>query len=292
MAHTRFTLDHADPAVIHAGAQPRQRCDTSTPSRAGRRPACRGTSVSVTDVPDAPQPRPIGSPPRPIDAVLFDFSGTLLAVEPALDWVRRAAGPLGLTFTPAEETELIERLTWAGRPGGPAPSDVSGVLVEAYAARDLSPQRHRDAYTALMARADLPDPRLAAALYDAMFPPEAWVPYADTAPVLAALHARGVPTAVVSNIAHDLRPTFDHHDLTRWIDAFVFSYEIDAMKPDPKIFRAACEALGVVPERALMVGDTTADAGSAEIGLPALVLPASPPGAVHGLGAVLALLGS
>jgi HAD superfamily hydrolase (TIGR01493 family) len=228
--------------------------------------------------------------PRPIDAVLFDFSGTLLAVEPAGDWLRRAAAPLGLAFGPAETAELTKRLLWAGRPGGPAPSALSGALLDAYARRDLSPQQHRDAYTALMARADLPDPRLAGALYDAMFPPEAWVPYADTAPVLSALAARGVKTAVVSNIAHDLRPTFDHHGLTRWIDAFVFSYELDAMKPDPKIFRAACDALGVAPERALMVGDTTADAGAVHVGMAALVLPASPPGAVHGLGAVLAML--
>jgi HAD superfamily hydrolase (TIGR01493 family) len=142
-----------------------------------------------------------------------------------------------------------------------------------------------------MSRADLPDPALATALYDAMFLPAAWVPYPDAEPVLAALRAKGVKTAVVSNIAHDLRPTFDHHGLTQWIDAFVFSYELDAMKPDPKIFRAACDALGVVPERALMVGDTTADAGAVEVGMPALILPASPPGAVHGLGAVLAMLG-
>ncbi|SHN46051.1 HAD family hydrolase [Cryptosporangium aurantiacum] len=229
---------------------------------------------------------------RPIDAVLFDFSGTLLSVEPAEEWLRRAATPLGLEFSPAESAELIERLLWAGRPGGPAPSDLTGALVDAYASRDLTPELHRDAYTALMARADLPDPRLAEALYDAMFPPEAWVPYPDAAPVLAALRERGIKVAVVSNIAHDLRPTFDHHGLTRWIDAFVFSYELDAMKPNPKIFHAACEALGVAPERALMVGDTTADAGAVEVGMPVLVLPASPAGAVHGLAAVLALAGA
>lgn len=229
---------------------------------------------------------------RPIDAVLFDFSGTLLAVEPPVDWLRRATGPLGLELSDAESSALVERLLWAGRPGGPAPSDLTGALVEAYATRDLSVEQHRDAYTALMSRADLPDPRLATALYDAMFPPEAWVPYADAAPVLSELHSRGVKVAVVSNIAHDLRPTFDHHGLTQWIDAFVFSYEVDAMKPSPKIFSAACEALGVEPTRALMVGDTTADAGAVEFNMPALVLPASPPGSVHGLAAVLALVGA
>ena len=228
---------------------------------------------------------------RPLDAVLFDFSGTLFSAEAPEEWLRRAATPLGLSFTPAESAELIERLIWAGRPGGPHPSDLTGELVAAYADRDLSPEQHRSAYTALMARADLPDPRLAAALYDAMFPPEAWVPYPDAEPVLRALRARGVRVAVVSNIAHDLRPTFDHHGLTHLIDAFVFSYELDVMKPDPKIFHVACEALGVEPARALMVGDTTADAGAVYVGCTVLGLPASPAGTVHGLAAVLALAG-
>ncbi|MFI5954245.1 HAD family hydrolase [Cryptosporangium sp. NPDC051539] len=228
---------------------------------------------------------------RPIDAVFFDFSGTLLSVEPAADWLHRASSPLGLEFTDTESAELIERLLRAGRPGGPAPTGLTDGLAELYAARDLTPEQHRDAYVALMTRAGLPHPELADALYDAMFPPEAWVPYPDSAVVLETLHARGIKVAVVSNIAHDLRPTFDHHGLTRWIDAFVFSYEVDAMKPSPKIFAAACAAVGVEPERALMVGDTLADAGAAESGIPALVLPASPPGAVHGLAAVLALAG-
>ena len=127
---------------------------------------------------------------RPVDAVLFDFSGTLLAVEPPEQWLRRAATPLGLSFTTAESAELVERLLRAGRPGGPIPSDLTGTFVEAYATRDLTPELHRDAYTALMTRADLPDPRLATALYDATFPPEAWVPYPDAAPVPAALRER------------------------------------------------------------------------------------------------------
>ncbi len=60
-------------------------------------------------------------------------------------------------------------------------------------------------------------------------------------------------------------------------------------KPDPAIFLRACGMLGVDPERTLMVGDTPADAGAVRAGCAALVLPASPPGARHGLGMVLDL---
>jgi len=39
-----------------------------------------------------------------------------------------------------------------------------------------------------------------------------------------------------------------------------------------------------------MVGDTPADAGAVAIGCRCLILPPSPPDAVHGLGAVLDLI--
>jgi haloacid dehalogenase superfamily, subfamily IA, variant 3 with third motif having DD or ED/haloacid dehalogenase superfamily, subfamily IA, variant 1 with third motif having Dx(3-4)D or Dx(3-4)E len=70
----------------------------------------------------------------------------------------------------------------------------------------------------------------------------------------------------------------------------VLSYEVGAIKPEPAIFRHACAELGVQPTRALMVGDTTADAGAAQVGCSTLVLPATPPGEPHGLAAILGLL--
>ncbi len=50
--------------------------------------------------------------------------------------------------------------------------------------------------------------------------------------------------------------------------------------------------LGVDPERALMVGDTPADAGAVRAGCAALVLPAADPGGVNGLSAAVALAGA
>lgn len=53
----------------------------------------------------------------------------------------------------------------------------------------------------------------------------------------------------------------------------------------------ACGLLGVDPRRALMVGDTPADAGATAAGCTSLVLPAAGPGESNGLGAVRVLTG-
>jgi HAD superfamily hydrolase (TIGR01509 family) len=119
--------------------------------------------------------------------------------------------------------------------------------------------------------------------------PDGWRLYADTLPVLRALRAAGVGVAMVSNIGFDLRPLAAALGLGDLVDAYALSYEVGACKPAPDIFRAALDDLGVRPRDALMVGDTPADAGAAALGCRCLILPASPPDAVHGLHAVLDL---
>ncbi|TXG97145.1 MAG: hypothetical protein E6R15_03820 [Zoogloea sp.] len=39
------------------------------------------------------------------------------------------------------------------------------------------------------------------------------------------------------------------------MDAYVWSFEVRAIKPDPIIYQAACEALHVKPGEILMIGD-------------------------------------
>ena len=57
-----------------------------------------------------------------------------------------------------------------------------------------------------------------------------------------------------------LRPCFD---------AAIFSCNVGAAKPDPAIYLAACEALGVAPAECLFVGDGGADElrGAAALGM-------------------------
>lgn len=230
------------------------------------------------------------SPPRrPVDAVLFDFHGTLAQVEDPVAWVLAGASACGVALDRGRATVLADRLVTAGRAGGPLPTRVPPHLAEVWADRDLYADAHRAAYTGLAATVDAGVEGLADALYDRLLRPDGWLPYADTAVTLRALRAAGVPVAVVSNIGFDIRPLFEAWGMSELVDAFVLSYEVGRCKPDPAIFHRACAALGVDPERALMVGDSPADAGAVRAGCAALVLPAAEPGKANGLAAVLDL---
>ncbi|MEV1288894.1 HAD-IA family hydrolase [Micromonospora sp. NPDC049679] len=231
-------------------------------------------------------------PRRRLDAVLFDFHGTLAQVEEPVTWVLAAAAECGVTLERPRATVLADRLLTAGRAGGPLPARVPPHLAEVWADRDLYEHAHRAAFTGLAASVDAGVDGLADALYERLLRPEGWLPYTDTAATLESLRAAGLRVAVVSNIGFDIRPLFAAWGLTALVDAFVLSYEVGRCKPDPAIFLRACGLLGVDPERALMVGDTPADAGAVRAGCAALVLPAADAGRANGLAAVLHLAGA
>lgn len=204
-----------------------------------------------------------------MSGVMFDFSGTLFRVEPTARWLAAALKELGIELSASEAAVWADRLEEAGAlPGGASPRSVPAHLTRLWQERDLDAERHRAAYTGLTEQVGpLPHPGLAATLYRRHQAPEAWQPYPDTRSTLEELRRRGVPVAVVSNIGWDLRPVFRHHGLDTLVDAFVLSYEHGVQKPDPTLFRVACEALGVRPAETVMVGDDeAADGGAAALG--------------------------
>jgi HAD superfamily hydrolase (TIGR01509 family) len=223
--------------------------------------------------------------------VLFDFQGTLAQVEDAVTWVRESARACGVELDRPRATVLADRLVTAGRAGGPLPYRIPPHLAEVFTDRDLDPRSHRATYTGLAQTVDCGVDGLPEALYARLLSPAGWVAYADTVPTLEALRAAGVRVAVVSNIGFDIRPITAQLGFADLVDAFVLSYEVGRCKPDPAIFHRACGLLASDPERTLMVGDTPADAGAVAAGCRALIVPASAPGAVNGIAAVLDLAG-
>ncbi|MGW6981535.1 HAD family hydrolase [Streptomyces sp. NPDC054932] len=205
-----------------------------------------------------------------IKGVMFDFSGTLLRVESTEEWLGAALAETGVQLAEEEFGETVRRLTEYGAlPGGPSPRHMPEHLEALWDRRDISVEQHRAAYGGLIRAAGVTDPELAGALYDRHMTPAAWRPYPDTAPTLRELRRRGLPVAVVSNIGWDLRPVFRTHGLDKLVDAYVLSFELGAQKPDPLIFRAACERLGLAPADVLMVGDDRrADGGAGALGCP------------------------
>ena len=136
----------------------------------------------------------------------------------------------------------------------------------AWVNRDLAPHLHREAYLHVLRESGLPDHH-AEALYDRVIDLSSWTPYPDTADVLAGLHRQGIKTAVVSNIAFDIRPAFAAIGAADHVDEFVLSFEVGAVKPDAAIFETALARLGVAPADALMVGDSEeADGGARAVG--------------------------
>ncbi|MCL6674920.1 HAD family hydrolase [Streptomyces panaciradicis] len=201
-------------------------------------------------------------------AVLFDFSGTLFRIESTESWLRAVLAEAGTALAEQELLQAAKALEAAGAlPGGASPLQVPADLAELWRVRDASAELHRAAYTGLSRQVPLPDPALHDALYDRHMTPAAWAPYPDAAEVLYALCERGLGIGVVSNIGWDPRPVFAAHNLDRFVDTYVLSYEHGIQKPDPRLFALACEALEVEHHEVLMVGDSReADGGAAALG--------------------------
>jgi HAD superfamily hydrolase (TIGR01509 family) len=196
-----------------------------------------------------------------VQAVLFDYSGTLFRLEEDESWFhgiqvdeRQVDGHV--------QAELMRRLT------APVGQHVE-MTPEAYHAwvnRDLAPHLHREAYLHVLRESGLADHH-AEALYARVIDPASWTPYPDTAKVLKGLRQQGIKTAVVSNIAFDVRPAFVTLGLADDVDQFVLSFEVGAVKPDAAIFETALSRLGVAAADAVMVGDSDeADGGARAVG--------------------------
>ena len=180
--------------------------------------------------------------PAPLRAVLFDAGNTLLF----LDYDRMAAAvgaALGVPLT-------------AARLAGAAPAAARAAEHAAGADRDR-----------------------ARALLEALFPPPACRPTecpkcadclqraargtaslgpgraGDTSEALARLRDAGIRLGVVSNSDGRVEEALVAAGLRDYFDVVLDSALVGVEKPDPAIFRAALDALGVAPAEALYVGD-------------------------------------
>jgi len=177
-----------------------------------------------------------------VRAVLFDFSGTLASCEARDEWFA------GTGLDVAQRGEVMDRLT----------HPTASVTHHAWEYRDLDPASHREAYLHVLNNSGLADEH-AEELYRRVTDPAEWAVYPDTAFVLKSLRQNGIRTAVVSNIAWDIRSVLAAAE----VDEFVLSFEVGAAKPDTRIFTAALDRLGVVADETLMIGDSEENDGAA-----------------------------
>ncbi len=177
-------------------------------------------------------------------AVLFDFSGTLARLEEDDTWFD------GMGLDESMRAAVMDRMT----------HPTATVTHHAWEHRDLDPSMHREAYLHVLRDCGLTEQH-AETLYQRCIDPAEWQVYHDTVPVLERLRAKGIRTAVVSNIAWDIRNVLT--PANAHADEYVLSFEVGAAKPDLRIFEAALARLGVDAADALMVGDSEENDGAA-----------------------------
>ena len=97
-------------------------------------------------------------------------------------------------------------------------------------------------------------------VYDQFRDGNNWILFPETRGVLDELKTRGLKLGVISNF--DSRVTYDvmrSLDILSFFDSVTISSETGYAKPDPKIFAAAIEAVGLNASQILLVGDNLHD---------------------------------
>jgi HAD superfamily hydrolase (TIGR01509 family) len=194
-----------------------------------------------------------------IQAVLFDFSGTLFRLEEDSRWLDALTDSDGLPLDQETRTELMRSMT--------VPSGEEAIFDDEYRHawenRDLDPISHRKVYLELIKRSGISRQEFAEALYARLPDPDQWTPYPDAETALQMVKSLNKKIAVISNIPFDIRPAFVSYGLDSYVDEFVLSFEVAEIKPHPAIFQFALDKLNVEARHALMIGDNEHDDGGA-----------------------------
>lgn len=213
--------------------------------------------------------------------MLFDFGNTLFAHASLASTVAASARRLGLQIAEDDVVALAHRIDSAAM----TPEELAHP-------RDLDSTVWNQRWKVLYGMADELGQGLGEAINASMHAPGEWIPYPRAAMTLQSLHQQGMAVGIVSNTGWDVRTVFAEHAMAAVVTTFTLSYEAGFVKPDHRIFEAACESLGLRPEQVVMVGDDPhADSGAVRAGIRTLLLPTVPPRLDNGVGEVLRLAG-
>ncbi|HEY0521659.1 MAG TPA: HAD-IA family hydrolase [Ilumatobacteraceae bacterium] len=218
--------------------------------------------------------------PTEVRGVLFDFGNTLFAHAPLALTIQAAAGKLGLQIDEDDLVTIAYRIDAASM----TPDELAF-------GRDLDTTVWNKRWQVLYGMADEWGKGLGEAINASMHAPSEWIPYPRAASTLHALHERGIAIGIVSNTGWDVRAVFAEHDMADAVTSFTLSYEAGCVKPDQRIFDAACRSLALSTDKVVMVGDDPrADSGAVRVGIRTLLVPALPPRIDNGIGEVLKLV--
>ncbi|HZT91950.1 MAG TPA: HAD-IA family hydrolase [Gaiellaceae bacterium] len=100
------------------------------------------------------------------------------------------------------------------------------------------------------------------------------VPRPGVVATLRALRTRGLRIGLITVCSEDVEALWPDSEFAGLFDAEIFSSRIGISKPDPRIYLACCDELGVAPEDAVFVGDGANDelAGARRVGMQAVLV--------------------
>jgi putative hydrolase of the HAD superfamily len=102
----------------------------------------------------------------------------------------------------------------------------------------------------------------------------ALVPRPGAVDTLRTLRERGYKIGLITVCSEDIETLWPESEFAGLFDAEVFSSSFGKSKPDPGIYLACCERLGVDPPAAVFVGDGANDelAGARRVGMEAILI--------------------
>lgn len=213
-------------------------------------------------------------------ALLIDFGGTLATELPSRgELYARSARARGIPIDAGRMGALM------GEVHAALPRDVGGL------------PRYSDAWFAAfigevfhgrlgLARRELP--ALTHELFDRFSDAPSFGLFPGGLELLDTARAKGLRTALVSNWSAHLGLLAERLGLAQRLDVLLTSALFGAEKPDPRLFRAALEAVGVAPHEALHAGNDVANdvLGAAGAGIEPILVDRSgkmeaPPGTLR-----------
>ncbi|HZD67838.1 MAG TPA: HAD-IA family hydrolase [Actinomycetes bacterium] len=184
--------------------------------------------------------------PRPLKCVFLDAGDTLLAPWPTFEGrLVAVAREHGASFEEAAAQAAIaavaRRTAWPANWTDPALQ------------RDFWCGFYLEVLRRLGYRGDMA--ALARALYGSFSDPASYRLFGDVAPALGSLAARGLKLGVISNFEPWLEEVLRREGILELFSVLAISGVLGVAKPEPAIFRAALDQVGVAASTAIHVGD-------------------------------------